>query len=152
MNKKIEFNTVRPFIDEKFNKNEAFVFKPNGISMLPFIKGGKTNVEIKKYEGGAKKFDVVFYVRDDGKYVMHRIISVKNGFYRICGDNQCRLEDVKDECIFATVTKVDGKSTRGGFFYLHTLWLRRLIIRTVRYVRRHFEKNKNVNRINETNF
>ncbi len=138
MNKKIEFNTIRPFIDEKFNKNEAFVFKPNGISMLPFIKGGKTSVEIRKYEGGAKKFDIVFYVREDGKYVMHRIITVKDGFYEICGDNQCYLEKVNDDCIFAKVTAVDGKNNKGGFFYLHTLWIRRLVIRTVRYVHRHW--------------
>lgn len=133
MNNRIDFGTVRPMIDECFEKGNAFCFKPNGVSMLPFIKGGKTSVEIEKYCGEAKKFDIVFYVRDDGKYVMHRVVKMYDDCYGVCGDNQWWVEKVYDRQIFAIVTSVDGKKKKGGFLYLHTLFLRRFIIHVKKY-------------------
>ncbi|MBQ8540905.1 MAG: S24/S26 family peptidase [Clostridia bacterium] len=137
MDKKIKFETVRPLIDEAFEKGESFSFEPNGVSMLPFIKGGKTTVTIEKYKGGAQKYDIVFYTREDGKYVMHRIVKIYPDAFGVCGDNQWWVEKVNDEQIFAIVTKVDGKKSMGSFLYLRTLWLRRFIIHVKKYIMKH---------------
>lgn len=143
MENKTKFETIRPVIDEAFEKGESFTFTPNGVSMLPFIKGGQTRVTIEKYTGGARKYDIVFYVRDDGKYVMHRIIksfnTIHNDGYGVCGDNQWWVEMVKDEQIFAIVTSVDGKEEKGGFIYLSTLPLRRFIIHVIKYIKKHLK-------------
>ncbi len=141
MKKKTKFDVMRPLIDEAFNKGESFTFSPNGVSMKPFIKGSRTYVTIKKYTGGAKKYDIVFYIRDDGKYVMHRIIkcpdTIHNDGYGVCGDNLWWVEKVKDEQIFAIVTDVEGKKLPGGFLYLHTLAIRRFIIHVIKYIKKH---------------
>lgn len=142
MENRKKFETIRPFIDEAFDKGDIFTFAPNGVSMLPFIKGGKDKVTIEKYTGGAKLYDIVFYVRDDGKYVMHRIVKVYADSFGVCGDNQWWVERVKEEQIFAIVTRVQGKKGMGGFFYLHTLPVRRFIIHVKKYIKKHLGGNK----------
>lgn len=136
MDKKLKFDYIIPLIDEAFNKSERFTFKPNGVSMKPFIKGGCNAVEIERYTGGAKKYDIVFFRRSDGKYVLHRIVKLYDDCYGVCGDNQWWVEKVCDEQIFAIVTSVDGKKKTGGFVYLHTLPLRRFIIHVKAYIKR----------------
>lgn len=142
MKDKTKFEVIMPFINEAFDKGESFTFTPNGVSMKPFIKGGRTNVTIEKYTGGAKKYDVVFYVRDDGKYVMHRIVKVCSDSFGVCGDNQWWIENVKDEQIFAIVTHAQGRKLPGGFFYLRTLPVRRFIIHVKKYIKKHLGGNK----------
>lgn len=137
MKNKRNFKVIRPLIDDAFEKGRSFTFTPNGVSMKPFIKGGRTSVTIEKYTGGAKRFDIVFYQRDDKKYVMHRIVKVYDNSFGICGDNQWWIESVKNEQIFAIVTEVDEKKLPGGFIYLHTLALRRFIIHVIKYIKKH---------------
>lgn len=138
MKNKTKFDVMRPLIDEAFEKGESFTFTPNGISMMPFIKGGQTEVTIEKYTGGAKKYDIVFYTREDGQYVMHRIVKNYPDSFGVCGDNQWWVENVKEKQIFAIVTKVDGKRNMGSFLYLYTLPVRRFIIHVIKYIKKHF--------------
>ncbi len=142
MENKVKFDAVRPLLDKAFENGESFLFKPNGVSMLPFIKGGKTTVETEKYNGGAKKFDIVFYIRPDGKYVMHRIVKLYDDCYGVCGDNQWWIEKVHDEQIFAIVTSVGGKKKLGTFLYLRTLPLRRFVLHLKAYLKKHFGGSK----------
>lgn len=137
MENKKKFDTIRPLIDEEFENGEPFIFKPNGVSMLPFIKGGRTDVCVEKYTGGAKKHDIVFFIREDGKYVMHRIVKIYDDSFGVCGDNQWWVEKVYEKQIFAIVTSVAGKKKMGGFFYLRTLFVRRFIIHVINYIKRH---------------
>ena len=138
MENKVNFSFFKPLLTEAFNEGKGFVFKPNGVSMRPFIKGGETTVTVEKYTGGAKKYDIVFYVRSDGKHVMHRIVKIYSDCYGVCGDNQWWIEKVKDEQIFAIVTDVGGSMKTGSFLYLHTLPVRRFIIHVIKYIKKHF--------------
>lgn len=137
MNEKIKFETVIPVINGAFEKGESFTFPPNGVSMKPFIKSGKTNVTIEKYTHGAKKHDIVFYKRDDGKYVMHRIVKIYDDSFGVCGDNQWWIETVFERQIFAIVTKVEGRDGNGNIIYLWSLPLRRFIIHVIKYIKKH---------------
>ncbi len=60
---------------------------PVGFSMYPMLRQNYDTVIIEKIKEKPKENDVVFYHRDDGKYVLHRIIKVKNDGYVIRGDN-----------------------------------------------------------------
>ena len=142
MEKKTKFDVMRPLIDEAFNKGECFTFTPNGVSMRPFIKGGKTAVTIKRYTSGLNKHDIIFYVRDDDKYVMHRIVKIYPDSFGVCGDNQWWIEKVYDRQIFAIVTSIEGKTLPGGFIYLNTLPIRRFIIHIIEYIKRCFGGKK----------
>jgi len=39
-----------------------------------------------------EKFDIPLYIRNDGKYILHRIVAVKKDGYIVSGDNQCIRE------------------------------------------------------------
>lgn len=69
-----------------------FICTPIGTSMLPLLRERIDTVKLVKIEQPLKKYDVVLYQRPTGKYVLHRIVKVKNKKYDICGDNQLSIE------------------------------------------------------------
>lgn len=69
-----------------------FTIFPKGTSMLPLIVQGRDSVTLVKREGDLRKGDIAFYLRDNGQYVLHRVIKAKNGQYIMCGDNQLSPE------------------------------------------------------------
>ena len=53
---------------------------------------------------------MVFYQRQNGQYVMHRIYKVKNENYYMAGDAQREIEGpLQKDQIFALITKVQRK-------------------------------------------
>ena len=63
----------------------------------------------------------MFYQRDNGQFIMHRIVKARrDGSYDIVGDNQTEIErGVRRDQIFAVVTKVKrkGRWIRPGDFW-----------------------------------
>ncbi len=119
-------------IDEKIKNGGEITFSPKGVSMLPLIRPDFDSVVLKKAEGPLKKGDIAFYRRDNGKFVLHRVVGVEDGSYRMCGDNQGFVEKkVEDRLIIAVVKDVlrDGKAVDFNCFgyrlYLKTLVFKR---------------------------
>lgn len=81
-----------------------------GNSMSPFMVHERDKICFKKPDRPLKKGDMVFYQRDNGQFIMHRILNVKDGCYDIVGDAQIDIEkDIRDDQIFAIVTKICRK-------------------------------------------
>ena len=78
---------------------------------------------------------MVFYQRDNGQFVMHRILHVKTEGLYIIGDAQTEVEGpVRPEQVFALVTKVNRKGKWIGpgnfwWWFFSTVWLRLFPIR-----------------------
>ena len=67
--------------------------KGEGTSMLPLLKQGRDSFTLrKKGEGRCKKYDVVLYHRPPDKFILHRVIEVRENDYVIRGDNCIRKE------------------------------------------------------------
>ncbi len=81
-----------PAMEEQLNNGKTVKFQPQGTSMLPMLRPGVDTVLLKKAPDMLKKNDLPLYKRADGHFVLHRIVSVKDGRYIMCGDNQWRLE------------------------------------------------------------
>lgn len=112
MNNRVELNDLWPIIDEVISSGGEFQFKPNGISMLPLIRPGVDTVTLVS-PGEIKKTDIVLYRRDNGKFVLHRVMLVRKKDYVMCGDNQKVYEPrIRRDQILATVKDIikDGKS------------------------------------------
>ena len=63
---------------------------------------------------------MVFYQRDSGQYVMHRILRVRGDAYDIIGDAQIEVErGVRRDQIFAVITRIrrKGKLIGPGDFW-----------------------------------
>lgn len=79
--------------EEILQKQGQLVYTNVGTSMLPLLRQHRDLLIIeRKPEGRLHWLDVPLYRRDDGKYILHRILWVRKKDYIICGDNQWRPE------------------------------------------------------------
>lgn len=88
MSKPFSLRELEPLIRETLDRGGTFCLKPRGVSMLPLIREGKDEVFLSPLPERVGPGDVVFYKRDNGNYVLHRVIFEKNGEYTLCGDHQ----------------------------------------------------------------
>ena len=104
--KQIDFQLeqLMPVIRESIAAGQSFWLRPKGTSMLPMIRQGKDSVRLSPVPGKLKKYDLPLYQRENGQYVLHRIVKVADT-YTCVGDNQFDLEkDLKHEQMIAVVT------------------------------------------------
>ena len=76
-NPNVNLKEFWPVMKEVIESGGEFTFYPHGISMLPLIRQGVDQVVLVKAEN-IKLGDVVFYLRDNGQFVLHRIVKIKN--------------------------------------------------------------------------
>lgn len=137
--------------EEEINKHGYLIYTNVGDSMLPMIREGADLLYIEKCDRKLKKYDIPLYRRDNGQYVLHRIIKVRADDYLICGDNRWHIESgIKDTHIIGVLTKIirNGREitfdTPGYKTYVFfwcklfpiragILWSRDMIKRLVRY-------------------
>ena len=97
----LEMKELAPLIREVVEKGGNFRLYPRGVSMLPLLREGVDSVKLGP-PGQVKKGDVVFYLRDNGEYVLHRVIGKRKGCFTLCGDAQLLPEQgIRYEQIFA---------------------------------------------------
>ena len=107
----------------------------SGSSMAPFLVHERDSILFSKPDRELRRGDMVFYQRDTGQYVMHRILKVKPERLYIIGDAQTEVEGpVRPEQVFALVTKVNRKGKWIGpgnfwWWFFSTVWLRLFPIR-----------------------
>lgn len=113
----------------------------SGGSMLPFLASGRDSVMLKAPDRALRRGDIVFYRRENGAYVLHRLLHVRDGKCWMIGDAQTTVEGPLDrDCIFAYVTQVKrkGQIEKPGTFWweffahvwLRVVPLRRIIMKT----------------------
>ena len=137
---------LMPLIRESLDAGQSVRFFPRGISMLPMIRQDVDSVVLSPITGELKKYDIPLYQRDDGKYVLHRIVDA-GAAYTCQGDNQFVPEPgLRREQMIGVVTafyRGDRLSpvTSAGYrvycrFWHHTRLLRYFGRRVLRKVRR----------------
>ena len=81
----------------ELDKNGILAFVPGGTSMWPTLKHAKQSVIVLPKVDRLKKLDVGLYVKENGTYVLHRVVKVVKGGYVFVGDSLSFLEKVKEE-------------------------------------------------------
>lgn len=126
-------STFEKQLEEKGN----LVYSNVGDSMLPLIKQGRDVMILETPERCVKKYDAVLYKRQNGQYVMHRIIGENKDGFILCGDNRYDKEyGIKNEQILALLTGVvrQGKKIKVDSFkykmYAH-LWCDFFVLRKI---------------------
>lgn len=111
-----------PVIRERLAAGESVRFSPHGISMLPMLRDGRDQVILSAVTGRLKKYDLPLYQRENGQYVLHRIVGVGDG-YTCMGDNQFVPEpQIRQEQLIGVVTAF----YRGEKLHSVTEWSHRL--------------------------
>jgi len=94
-----------PIMQEQILAGKKARFGPKGTSMLPLIRQGIDTVVLEKAPDKLKKYDLPLYLRENGQFVLHRVVGENKDGYIMCGDNQCVREyAVKHSQILALAT------------------------------------------------
>lgn len=134
LNKHCSFSELYPFIKEQLSGGGTACFTVKGVSMSPTLKNGIDTVCIKKPSFPLRKYDIPFYRRKGGGFVLHRVIKVKRSGYVCRGDRQTVKEyPVTEDMIVGVLCfhTHKGKTVYPGvlsrtkaFFIVHTAHLR----------------------------
>ncbi len=99
---------MAPLIREILAESGEVSFVSAGVSMLPTIRDRKDTVTLVRPQGKLKKGDVPFYQRDNGQYILHRVIYVNGDTYVMRGDNQWENEyNVRHDQIIGVLYSFD---------------------------------------------
>lgn len=94
-------------LEEALERDGVIIHHIAGRSMLPLLRQGIDTVVIEKKGDSFKENDVLFYKRDSGKFVLHRLLKIKENGYVIRGDN-CYVNeyDIKDRHIIGVLKEI----------------------------------------------
>ncbi|MBQ3182432.1 MAG: S24/S26 family peptidase [Clostridia bacterium] len=140
-----------PLIEERIKNGGSVSFTPMGISMYPMLRHGIDNVVLSPAPEKLKKYDIPFYRRKNGRYVLHRVVKVTES-YTCIGDNEYRYEQgIEHSQVIAVVTSFTRKgkeySTENlGYKIYCRVWhysrFPRRVLRAVKRVLRNIIKGK----------
>ena len=92
---------IYPIMRETLDRRNTFTFPVKGTSMQPLLHTNDS-VTLKSFES-YKKGDIVFFIRENGQFVLHRIRKAKNDSFLIVGDHQTQVEEVPQKYVIAKV-------------------------------------------------
>ena len=112
-NASVRLAQVFPLMQERIANGESVQFTPQGTSMRPTIYGGRDQVVLSALPEKLNKYDLPLYRRDNGQFVLHRIVKVGDT-YTCIGDNQFMYETgVRQDQMLALAT---GFYRKGKFY------------------------------------
>ena len=137
-NIKLDMKDIYEIIDIAFQNNQSIILKVRGMSMFPLLKDKRDSFKLEKITSKPKRKDIVLYKRDNGQFVLHRIIKEKDGLYTMFGDNQHVKEyPIRLDQILGVVTSIVRKDKEivlvksKKYKIYSSLWCFNLFIRRV---------------------
>ena len=109
----------------------------SGSSMVPFLAHGRDTVYLSKLDRSPKRGDMIFYRRDNGTYILHRVFRAGENACDMVGDAQTEIEPgIRPEQVLAVVNTVrrKGKLLKKGNFwwdFFEGFWLNVIPLRPV---------------------
>lgn len=133
----VAFDSMMEIINEKLSAGGDVLISASGNSMYPLFRHQKDQVRLSRVERTLKKYDMILYKRDNGQYVLHRIVGVGEEGFILRGDAQTVNEyPIRENQIIA---KVSGFARKGKehtcdemsyrfyvYLWTHTVLLRRI--------------------------
>lgn len=112
MMKQLDTYTYVSALRELVASGQTVSVRIAGNSMAPFLVDTRDSICFRAPDRPFRRGDMVFYQRETGQYVMHRIARVRPEGCYLVGDAQQLLEGpIAPEQIFAVVVQVQRKGT-----------------------------------------
>ena len=128
----IKVSGLTQLIAEQILQGKRVSLTVTGSSMMPLFVDGRDSVVLKPISK-VKKGEIVFFKRDSGEYVLHRVYKVKQNDVYVVGDNQTVLEKIDKSQIIAQVESFVRKKvkhdTREFWYRLYTFFVSRTLLR-----------------------
>ena len=107
MSDPIYLSDYEELIREVLASGGEFRLYPHGTSMLPLIRQGVDSVALRSLDRPPRKYDILFYRRKDGSYILHRVKEVTPDGLILWGDNHTMLEyGVRDDMIIGYAARI----------------------------------------------
>lgn len=144
--REVQMASLSPIMEEILSAGGSVELTVTGNSMKPMLFHRKSRVRLqppRELQVG----DLPLYRRDNGHFVLHRVIAVEQESYTCCGDNQWHPErGIRQDQILAVVSDFlpmhQWRSVNEWWYrvYWHSwIWLRpvrRLVFGGLRRIRR----------------
>ena len=100
----VRLEELLPVLETVLQEGGEITFTPRGNSMRPMLKGGVDVITLKRFNRPLKKYALPLYRRENGQFVLHRVIGKNKDGYVMRGDNQLDKEyGITDENILGEV-------------------------------------------------
>ena len=115
-------------LERELSENGIYASVTSGTSMQPLFRTHRDVVVIARPCGEIKRYDVVLYkAADTGKYILHRVLRVREHFYVVRGDNTYIQECVPKSEILGVLISFTrkGKSRTvksAGYILYSRIW------------------------------
>lgn len=136
--REVDIHEYLPVLIDIINEGKDVNLLISGNSMSPFLVHKRDTIIISKPKDSFYKGEMVFYIRDNGQYVMHRIHHINSkGELFIVGDAQNYIEGpIQPNQVFGVVHKAIRKGkliSKGDFWYdfFEKLWIRIVPLRRI---------------------
>ena len=111
--KKVTLAQMLPIITEKLSSGGEVSIPVTGTSMYPTLKPGQDYAVLKRAPEHLEKGGIPFYRREDGRFVLHRVIGEDENGYILCGDNQREKEyGIKHSQVIGVLSAVERNGKR----------------------------------------
>lgn len=111
--KKTDMQSLYPLIADVIEQGNAVKMKVTGFSMYPLLVSRRDSVLLAK-AGRLHIGDIPLFRREDGSFVLHRIVGEKDGAYYVMGDYETKKE--------YPVYKNDIMAVAKGFYRKGKFW------------------------------
>ncbi len=116
---KVSLNLLAPIIENKISSGSTVEITVTGESMFPLFHSERDKVILAPITK-LKRKKICFYKRENGSYVLHRIIKIKKDGIYCVGDNQVIIEGpLKPEQFIA---EVQSFTRKGKFRKANSIW------------------------------
>lgn len=136
MIREVDIHEYLPVLIDIINTGKDVNLLISGSSMTPFLCHKRDTIIISKPDDHFYRGQMVFYIRDTGQYVMHRIHHIdRKGYLFIVGDAQIDIEGpIRKDQVFGVINKVIRKGKlieKGNFWwdFFENVWIRIVPIR-----------------------
>ena len=127
MSEPIHLSEYEELIREVLASGGEFRLYPHGTSMLPLLRQGIDSVALRSLDRPPQKFDILFYKRQDGSFILHRVKEVTKEGIVLWGDNHTMLENgITEENIIGYAARIfrgDKELDCQSLWYRLYLWL-----------------------------
>ena len=127
MSEPIHLSDYEELIREVLSSGGEFRLYPHGTSMLPLLRQGRDSVALRSLDRSPRKYDILFYQRKDGSYILHRVKEASSRGLVLWGDNHTMLEyGITEENIIGYAARIfrgDKELDCQSFRYRVYLWL-----------------------------
>ena len=107
--KTLSMQHLGPVMQTLLSDNSPVKITVTGNSMYPLLRSGRDEVVLTRC-ANPKKGDIVFYKRNTGEYILHRIVGKKNGAFYLAGDAEVKKEyPILPEQIIGTAVSITSR-------------------------------------------